>query len=428
MANDWVALGHLSSTLSWASFLGSASVIAGILTERRNAEKAQGAVVAKRKRESAGGFIEQLLIFIAVSDACSGVGAGISLGTDAPRFPADHPALCGVQAFLAQFSHPASAAWQAVVAVELLRMLRSTSSSSADTWKRIRLYHAVIWPTALLLAIVPGAMGLFDNAGPWCWIGVDPDRVTTSWTMRWATFYVPIFVCSIIITTAHSMSARVVYVTLKRATSASSYAQTPAAAGRQTSTDSDRGGGQRQPAPTILRSQYMRKQLMRFALFPFFFLVTWSWAIAARVMDEVRGADEVPAWLFVVFTVFVRSIGMINASVFALTNVHVRHAIKAFLCKPCIARGFVEAPAAPRSGSRAKSSSRPASSHGSAASPASSSRAQHGRSASAGASESKHGAVDEEVASAGARTQRGSSYETLNPLPGAGAAPVAERE
>lgn len=49
------------------------------------------------------------------------------------------------------------------------------------------------------------------------------------------------------------------------------------------------------------------------------FLGSWVWALSARLTEMTQGAENVPFWLFVVFTATLRTSGALNAVIFSVS-------------------------------------------------------------------------------------------------------------
>ena len=122
---------------------------------------AVAAAVATREPE-AWSFVQELVLVLLLSDF--GFSCQYVFVAPRPGSPA-----CYAQATLGQFFTVASMLWSAVIADVLRRVLIRAQDRAAIERLRVP-YHGAVWGCSLFMAILPGALGTFGPAGPWCWI------------------------------------------------------------------------------------------------------------------------------------------------------------------------------------------------------------------------------------------------------------------
>lgn len=111
----------------------------------------------------------------------------------------EHNPACYVEAWLVQIFSVASFLWTTVIAFVLYRtvVLHRTDSEALEPW-----FHAYVWGTSLLLAIIPQAGGVYGDAGFWCWIsdkeitGAKAEHLNGH-VFRLICFYVPLWLAII---------------------------------------------------------------------------------------------------------------------------------------------------------------------------------------------------------------------------------------
>ena len=130
---------------------------------------AVAAAVATREPE-AWSFVQEPVLVLLLTDF--GSSCRYFFVHSRPGSPA-----CYAQATLGQFFTVASMLWSAVIADVLRRVLIRAQDRAAIERLRVP-YHAAVWGCSLFMTILPGALGTFGPAGPWCWIdssrGVGP--------------------------------------------------------------------------------------------------------------------------------------------------------------------------------------------------------------------------------------------------------------
>lgn len=108
----------------------------------------------------------------------------------AARTGDDPSALCVVQAWTESFFELASVLWTTSIAFSLyMSVFKRKSQTELDT-HYFKWMVAFCWGLPLLLAVIPGAAGMYGGAGAWCWI--KPGHV--EW--RFIQFYIPLW-CAI---------------------------------------------------------------------------------------------------------------------------------------------------------------------------------------------------------------------------------------
>lgn len=285
------SLGLMSGCLAIISAVASAGLIAALAPAvcRKPDVRASG----RASRAATFPVFLWYLLFVAVGDATAAVGASLGVGGDAADHEAREPTLCFLQSWMTQFGDRVSHLFTAALAFELLVTVRASSAmTQAAVMRRFKVAHCIVWSVAVVLTVVPGAADLYGQAGPWCWIRIDPERVDESWTMRWVVGYAPTYALIVACTVMHSASARRLL----------------------------EGDAAQRAAST-------RRQAARFMAYPAVFLVTWVFPLLARLVELQGGSvGAVPHWVGFAAVAGLRLTGFANALVYGLTTPRARAA------------------------------------------------------------------------------------------------------
>lgn len=129
-------------------------------------------------------YFNQRLI-LALSVAAFGESISIML----TGVPQDREPLCQSQAWLLTYFVLGVLLWVCCITFNIWRATRG------DRAKRLeRYYHLISWGVPLVIASLPFSEDVYGPAGPWCWIAGD---VENSAIWRFATYYIPLFICII---------------------------------------------------------------------------------------------------------------------------------------------------------------------------------------------------------------------------------------
>jgi len=161
-----VTLNVLASTFS---FLGAGFIIANFFAFK----------------DFRSNFAFKLILFVAIGDVLNSLGN--FLGS-----PRDESFLCYLQGFLTQFGDIVSFAWVTAIASVIYKVITAeTPPTRNDVERWYRRIHAMIWPTTLLLSILPFFSDSYGNDNGLCWITSNPSPWGELW--RFLCFYIPLW-------------------------------------------------------------------------------------------------------------------------------------------------------------------------------------------------------------------------------------------
>eukprot|EP00486_Rosalina_sp_Unknown_P007165 CAMPEP_0201573238 /NCGR_PEP_ID=MMETSP0190_2-20130828/16975_1 /ASSEMBLY_ACC=CAM_ASM_000263 /TAXON_ID=37353 /ORGANISM="Rosalina sp." /LENGTH=371 /DNA_ID=CAMNT_0047999961 /DNA_START=82 /DNA_END=1197 /DNA_ORIENTATION=- len=130
-------------------------------------------------------FAFKLILFVAIGDVINSVGNFCGS-------PDDNTALCHIQAFLTQFGDIVSFAWVTAVAWVIYNVIRrEVPPTREDVEKWYRRIHMVIWPSTIILSILPWFTDNYGLDNGLCWITFYPNPAGEVW--RWICFYIPLW-------------------------------------------------------------------------------------------------------------------------------------------------------------------------------------------------------------------------------------------
>jgi len=131
-------------------------------------------------------FAFKLILFVAIGDVINSVGNFCGS-------PEEGTGLCYIQAFLTQFGDIVSFAWVTAIAWVIYNVIsREDPPTREDVEKWYKRIHMVIWPTTVILSILPFTSGSYGNDNGLCWIKYEePDPSGEIW--RWICFYIPLW-------------------------------------------------------------------------------------------------------------------------------------------------------------------------------------------------------------------------------------------
>jgi hypothetical protein len=111
------------------------------------------------------------------------------------RHPSESSPACIIQSWLVQFFSVASFLWTTVIAFVLYRTVvrHRTDSESLEPY-----FHAYVWGTSLIFAVIPQAFEVYGDAGFWCWIGDNiahnqRNKNVDGHIFRLICFYIPLW-------------------------------------------------------------------------------------------------------------------------------------------------------------------------------------------------------------------------------------------
>lgn len=128
-------------------------------------------------------FHQRLILALSVAALCGSISFMLT-GVPQERGP-----LCELQAWLITYFVLALLFWVCCITFNIWRALRG------DRAKRLeKLYHFVSWGVPVIFASAPFSENVYGPAGPWCWVAGDVEK-SAIW--RFATYYIPLFICII---------------------------------------------------------------------------------------------------------------------------------------------------------------------------------------------------------------------------------------
>lgn len=134
-------------------------------------------------------FDQRLIMALGVS----ALGESISLMlTDVPQ---ERGHFCRFQAWIITYFVLAVLCWVCCITFNIWKALRG------DRAKRLeRYYHFISWGVPFVVSCLPLTADAYGPAGPWCWVAGDVKH-RDAW--RFATYYIPLFTCIIVIFAAN---------------------------------------------------------------------------------------------------------------------------------------------------------------------------------------------------------------------------------
>lgn len=95
--------------------------------------------------------------------------------------------LCYLQGYCTQFFWVASFLWTTTIAFTLHR---TVVRHKTDVEQLGPYFHAYVWPSALLMTVIPSIGSDYGPAGAWCWV---QNETFAGKVLRFLTFYVPLW-------------------------------------------------------------------------------------------------------------------------------------------------------------------------------------------------------------------------------------------
>jgi len=271
----------------------------------------------------------KLILMVAISDLLSSAWAIFGDPTDEPD-----SFQCYAQAMLSQFGCISSALWVCAISYFIDRLMNSPKMPTRQELKKLLIFfHVFAWGGAGLTTFVPLFMGIYGDAGGWCWFN-DANR----WAV-WALFYDIIWASVLYITFVYVRAA--IYIQKLRKQSPEqdlrrvSEDQTDLDGARGLSVGSIRDASLPQPStPTAVNStsfeqpsgaaqkeklKKRKRALRRMILFPAILAIGWLPSTMRRGWELVTDVQE-PYFLVVLQLVFFSLIPFANALVYGLTR------------------------------------------------------------------------------------------------------------
>jgi len=198
--------------------------------------------------------------------------------------PATDSSLCGFQAFLKIFGGVASFAWITVITFVMYKLLLEN-----DKWDRItvqkhkRVFHGICWGFAAINALIPTAMGWYENTSGWCFISGSKSGVLS----RLFNYYVWVVIAWFVIV--------VLYIRIWKFVK-----------DNQIEFDS---------MPTVNRLMY----------YPLIFFVCWFWSLLRRSWNVFSPTGQAPVALIGLQIFFSNIYGLCNAILYGwIVRYHLR--------------------------------------------------------------------------------------------------------
>jgi len=261
--NDTLVL--LNLICSGLSFCGSLTIIVCFLyiVELRN-------------------FAFRLVFFVSLSDLFACIFRFIGNPKDSTW--------CQLQAFGTNIFDLASFMWVAAIAI-VINMVR-VKVEIFEPEKFLQRCHIIIWPSCLLLSILPFLTNSYGPAGGWCWIK-DSDLIDDVWRVMCLYLQLLMIFCYLMYVYCG------LYVYLKK--------------------DDD-------------ISDDSQAMLRKVVFFPLVVFVCYFFAFVRRML-EVCGLTNTPYWLAVLHISLSSLLGLGNAIVYGAVNATARHHIISICCK-----------------------------------------------------------------------------------------------
>eukprot|EP01128_Nolandella_sp_AFSM9_P003439 TRINITY_DN1482_c0_g1_i1.p1 TRINITY_DN1482_c0_g1~~TRINITY_DN1482_c0_g1_i1.p1 ORF type:complete len:333 (+),score=42.70 TRINITY_DN1482_c0_g1_i1:33-1031(+) len=180
---------------TFLSFLGCAFVLTAMVYFRRLSQRPARlvcAIVSAALVESVGTFLSFFM-----------------LGKEA-----EHPGMCSLQGFLAQFSQIAMFAWTLALTLDLYLFVVNGENL---TKRKENVIHGSAFALSMIMALLPATTGAYGPAGVWCWI----THANSGNMWRWVSFYIPIYVMAIAVITLLAIISYTVRVRFASDTSTS---------------------------------------------------------------------------------------------------------------------------------------------------------------------------------------------------------------
>jgi len=144
-------------------------------------------------------FIQRLILALSVAaflDSVSYLLTGV---------PPDDSSLCDFQAWLLSFMGFSVLLWVCCITFNLYW----NAIKGVKTDKFEKYYHLVSWGIPFVVACLPLINDHYGPAGAWCWISKQSDN-SVAW--RFATYYIPVYVCIIGLFVVYSY----IFITIRR--------------------------------------------------------------------------------------------------------------------------------------------------------------------------------------------------------------------
>lgn len=128
-------------------------------------------------------FHQRLILALSVAALCGSISFMLT------GVPQERGTFCEFQAWLITYFVLALLFWVCCITFNILRALRGDRAKRLEKW-----YHFVSWGVPVIFASAPFSEHVYGPAGPWCWVAGD---VENSAIWRFATYYIPLFICII---------------------------------------------------------------------------------------------------------------------------------------------------------------------------------------------------------------------------------------
>jgi hypothetical protein len=286
-------------------------------------------------------FTFKLILFVAVGDIINSLGNFMGSPDDGKKWRG----VCILQAFLLQFGDIFSFCWVTSLSWIIYRSITIEEPPSPEDIARwYRNLHMIIWPTTLLLAVLPFIGNTYGPSGGFCWI---KRGSTLRETWRWLCYYVPLWTCIIYMAT--------VYITLwakirsmQSETGLGAQPEFGEIGHRQQSSgevvsaqkqgsDGDMGvhhsdydvSGAQKPSDSAVQSDAESEAAVkrakatavnRIAKYPIILFCCYFFATVRRIVERTSQGPA-PVWLAAIQVVTSALLGFCNAMVFSMTPV-----------------------------------------------------------------------------------------------------------
>jgi len=142
-----------------------------------------------KKVETVFDFAYKIVFFMSICDLVGNIANLFNTNDENNIDGSKTSSLCWAQSILDQFGEIGSVLWNAAIAHSIQYVL-SHHCTARDTRHLIKKYHKFIWPTLILLTLLPLINNSYGWSDGWCWI---QNKTTLQQMFRMICDYVPIW-------------------------------------------------------------------------------------------------------------------------------------------------------------------------------------------------------------------------------------------
>lgn len=223
-------------------------------------------------------FVQRLILALSIAAFLD------SLGYLLTGVPPDDSSLCDFQAWLISFMGFSVLLWVCCITFNLYW----NAIKRVKTDKFEKYYHLVSWGIPFVVACLPLINDHYGPAGAWCWISKERDN-SVAW--RFATYYIPVYVCIIGLFVVYSY----IFITIRR--------------------QIKRWGGTYR-AEAERSKELMKEDIKPLMWYPVVYLVTTICPLIHRIHNAVSSKPDFTLLLLQV--IFSPLVGVLNAVVFGM--------------------------------------------------------------------------------------------------------------